>query len=203
MLGSDLARTVPPSVMLLEPPGERLDIREHARVALALRELRPDLVMNAAAYTAVDRAEGDEVTAMAVNGTAVGALGRACAELGIRVCHFSTDYVFAGDAGRAYSEDDATFPLGAYGRTKLAGERLLLESGAQALVVRTQWLFGRERRSFPRTMWERACRGQATRVVDDQHGCPTYAPDLASAVWSLVLGQLVRARTGSLCRGRG
>jgi dTDP-4-dehydrorhamnose reductase len=105
---------------------------------------------------------------------------------GARVVHFSTDYVFDGTAGRPYCEDDPPHPVNTYGASKLAGEAALRASGARALIIRTQWLFGAHGRSFPRTMWERACRREPARVVDDQFGRPTYTLDLAIATWQLV-----------------
>jgi dTDP-4-dehydrorhamnose reductase len=186
MLGHDLRRAAPAGVSFVVPPPGRLDIREHALVSRVLGAERPDVVVNAAAYTAVDAAEDDEDNALAVNGTAVGELGSSCAALGIALCHFSTDYVFAGDSRRTYKEDALPGPLGAYGRSKLQGEQLLAASGAPALIIRTQWLFGCHGRSFPRTMWDRARSGQLTRVVDDQTGHPTYTMDLARATWRLI-----------------
>jgi dTDP-4-dehydrorhamnose reductase len=102
------------------------------------------------------------------------------------VVHFSTDYVFNGQSPRPYPEDDATNPIGAYGASKLAGERTLLESGARCAIIRTSWLFGFHGKSFPRTMWQRAREGKATRVVNDQVGRPTYTVDLATATWGLI-----------------
>ena len=146
----------------------------------------PAWVINAAAYTAVDRAEQEPEAAERVNATAPRVIGEECGRLGIRVLHFSTDYVFGGAATRPLGEDDAPGPINVYGRTKLEGEQGLLGSGARATVVRTSWLFGAHGRCFPRTMWARARAGQATRVVDDQHGRPTCAADLARASWRLM-----------------
>ncbi len=148
--------------------------------------LRPEVVLNAAAYTAVDRAESEPDVAFRVNAAAVEELGRIAAQAGARVVHFSTDHVFDGTARAPYREDDPPNPLNAYGRSKLAGERALAESGARYLIVRAQWLFGAHGRSFPRTMWERAGARQPSRVVDDQWGRPTCTADLAAAVWSLI-----------------
>jgi dTDP-4-dehydrorhamnose reductase len=143
-------------------------------------------VINATAYTAVDRAETERALAFAVNGDAVAALTRACVERDIGVVHYGTDYVFDGRGTRPWREDDPVAPLNAYGESKRAGEAALLESGARHLMLRTQWLYGIHGKSFPRTMWERAVAGQATRVVADQHGSPTYTVDLARATWALL-----------------
>jgi dTDP-4-dehydrorhamnose reductase len=113
-------------------------------------------------------------------------LGVQCAARGIRVLHVSTDYVFDGGGRTKWREGDVTNPQSWYGVTKRDGEQALQASGAMHCIVRTQWLFGPGGRSFPRTMWERASRGDATRVVNDQWGRPTFTPDLAAALWMLV-----------------
>jgi dTDP-4-dehydrorhamnose reductase len=186
MLGNALARTVPHDTAVLGPALPRVDITDQKAVAIMLETLRPDVVINAAAFTRVDDAERETSRAMAVNGTAPGLIAKACAVIGARLVHVSTDYVFAGDATRPYREDDATRPLNCYGESKRHGERAVLESRARSLVVRTQWLFGDHGRSFPSTMWERARAGLPSRVVDDQRGRPTYATDVATAIWRLI-----------------
>src|SRR2546430_11106456 len=163
MLGHDLVATTPPDVTLFPFPRSRLDITHNEAVAKALGEVRPDVVINAAAYTAVDRAESEPQAAVRVNGAAVGALGRMARAAGARVIHFSTDYVFDGQATRPYREDSPTDPVNAYGTSKLAGETALCASGPEHLVVRTQWLFGVHGKSFPRTTWLRARSGLTTR----------------------------------------
>ena len=188
MLGRDLVAAAPRGTDVVATDVAQLDIADPAAVERRLIELRPRWVINAAAYTQVDRAESEQEVAMLVNGAAVAALAGACARLGIALVHFSTDYVFDGTSSRPYVEDDATAPLGAYGRSKLLGEVGIRASGAEHLLLRTQWLFGEHGRSFPRTMWERATRGQETKVVDDQWGRPTYTVDLAAAAWRLVAG---------------
>lgn len=186
MLGTDLAATAPRSVELTAAGRAEVDVTDAAAVARALDAARPDWVVNATAYTAVDRAESEREAAFAVNARAVETLGRLCAERGIALAHFGTDYVFPGTGARPYREDDPVSPVNAYGESKLAGEEALRASGARALVLRTQWLFGRHGKSFPRTMWERAAKGQPTRVVSDQRGRPTYTVDLARATWELI-----------------
>jgi dTDP-4-dehydrorhamnose reductase len=188
MLAKDLIRVAPPDAQLFPYTRMEADITDHRAVARALDDCRPDVVVNCAAYTAVDDAESQKDTAFAVNGTAVGALGELAKKNSAPplVVHFSSDYVFDGRAGRPYREDAETTPLGIYGQSKLLGEQKLRESGAEHVIIRTQWLFGSGGRSFPRTMWERARKGQATRVVDDQTGRPTYTVDLAGAVWTLL-----------------
>ena len=186
MLGWDVVAGAPPSVELTALTRKDCDILQLPDLQAALRDLRPDAVINCAAYTAVDAAEGEAERALAVNGTAPGNVGRAAAAVGAAVVHLSTDYVFDGTARRPYRGDDAPRPLSVYGRSKLAGEQALRESGADHLVIRTSWLFGESGRSFPRTMWNRARAAQVTRVVNDQWGRPTYTGDLAGAIWRLL-----------------
>jgi len=139
------------------------------------------LVVNCAAYTDVDGAEADEAKAAAVNGVAVGSLARRCREVGATLIHFSTDYVFPGDANEPYRTDEPRRPLNAYGRSKALGEELIEASGADALVVRTSWLYAAHGANFVRTI-ARLCRERdELKVVDDQRGRPTSARTLADA----------------------
>ncbi len=183
MLGHDLLAEAPAGLEILAPPQAALDLTDAAGVAAAVSAARPAIVINAAGYTDVDGAEREPERAFAVNARGAGHLGRAAAAAGALVVQYSSDYVFDGTARRPLREDDPLAPLGAYGASKLEGERELAASGARHLVIRTQWLFGRHGRSFPRTMWERARRGDATRVVSDQIGRPTGTVDLARATW--------------------
>jgi dTDP-4-dehydrorhamnose reductase len=186
MLAHDVMAEAPPGGELVALPRAELDITNRAALHRTVIETRPDVVINAAAYTNVDGAEREPDLAQAVNGEAPGLVGAAAREAGALVLHYSTDYVFAGTAGQPLREDGPAAPLGVYGASKLAGERALAESRARYLIIRTQWLFGRHGRSFPRTMWERARSGTATRVVNDQTGRPTYTVDLARATWLLL-----------------
>lgn len=186
MLGRDLAAAAPSGITLAGPGEPRVDVTDADAIARAIDAAEPAWVVNAAAYTRVDGAEHEPERASAVNGAAVGSLGRLCAARGVRVLQVSSDYVFDGRGNRALREDDPTSPIGRYGESKLLGERLLLGSGARSLIVRTQWLFGPHGRSFPRTMWERAAAGRPTRVVADQRGRPTSTADLARALWQLI-----------------
>ncbi|MGW7378272.1 dTDP-4-dehydrorhamnose reductase [Streptomyces sp. NPDC054794] len=177
-----------------------LDITEPEAIRRAFADHRPDLVVNCAAYTAVDDAETDEARALPVNGDGPRLLARACAAHGARLVHVSTDYVFSGEAlpqalgsARAggtpitpYSEDHPPAPRTAYGRTKLAGERAVLDElpGAGA-IVRTAWLYGAHGRSFVRTMLELEARRDTLDVVDDQRGQPTWSADVAARIADL------------------
>lgn len=186
MLARELARLAPPDANVVSMSRTDLDITARAAVVDVVRRVRPDLILNAAAYTAVDAAETDRQTALNVNGTAVGMLGEIAAETQCVIVHFSSDYVFDGTAVRAYREDDPPNPINVYGESKLLGEMLLRNSAAEHLVIRTQWLYGRCGKSFPRTMLHRAIARTPTRVVNDQFGSLTLAADLADATWRLV-----------------
>jgi dTDP-4-dehydrorhamnose reductase len=190
LLGSEIEAFAPAGTELHACSSQDLDVRDPDAVSDLLRRVRPAWVINATGYGAVDAAEADREAASALNYTAVEALGRVCAGLGARVVHFSTDYVFDGEATRPYTEEDPANPLSVYGATKWEGEAALLRSNARALVLRTSWLFGPGGPSFPRRMWERAKAGVETRVVDDQTGSPTYTRHLALATWSLIAREL-------------
>jgi dTDP-4-dehydrorhamnose reductase/4-ketoreductase len=164
-----------------------LDITEPAAVRRALAEHRPDVVVNCAAYTAVDDAESDEERALRVNGDGPRLLARACAGQGARLIHVSTDYVFSGeDRTTPYPEDHRPDPRTAYGRTKLAGERAVLaELPGACVVLRTGWLYGARGRNFVRTMLELQARRPTVDVVDDQRGQPTWSADVAARIADL------------------
>jgi dTDP-4-dehydrorhamnose reductase len=162
------------------------DITVATDVERLFREARPDLVIHCAAYTAVDRAESDEATAMRVNGLGTRNVADACARAGAFMVTFGSDYVFDGRSDRAYREDDPTAPLSVYGKSKLAGEIACAESGARYLSIRTQWLYGEHGKNFIFAILDRARKGEPLKVVDDQVGCPTWARELAHAVVDLV-----------------
>jgi dTDP-4-dehydrorhamnose reductase len=167
---------------------DTLDIADTGALRSALRAARPAVVVNAAAFTDVDGAERDEATATRVNGDAVAALGEECRSLRAGLVHYSTDFVFDGRASRPYREDDATAPLGAYGRSKLAGEQALTASSAPAVVLRTAWVYSPRRRSFVASILRLARERETLRIVSDQVGSPTFAGDLACATALLVYG---------------
>jgi len=167
-----------------------LDITDEAAVRTALRDCGPDVVVNCAAWTAVDDAETHEDQALRVNGTGVAHLAAGCAAGDIRLIHMSTDYVFGGDAGRPYSEHDAPAPRSAYGRTKLAGEQAVLRVlPASGCVVRTAWLYGAYGSNFVRTMIRLERERPTVDVVDDQRGQPTWTVDVSRQVLALVRTQ--------------
>jgi len=186
-LGADLLR------VLAGPPHEvvgltraELDVTSAAAVEKAVVDARPDVVLNAAAYTAVDAAETDEAAALAVNAEGPANLARVCALHGGQLVHVSTDYVFAGDATTPYEVGAATGPRSAYGRTKLAGERAVRELlPERSWVVRTAWVYGETGGNFVKTMARLARERDTLDVVDDQHGSPTWSRDLAAGLVAL------------------
>lgn len=146
-----------------------------------IRDLAPDLVINAGAYTAVDRAEDDVALAMQINGEAVAEIAQACARQGARLIHYSTDYVFDGSAERPYRESDPVGPVSAYGRSKLAGEQAVADSGARHVVFRLAWVYAARGHNFALTMLRLAAEREQLGVVDDQVGAPTPARWIADA----------------------
>jgi dTDP-4-dehydrorhamnose reductase len=186
MLGSELvARLRAEDTEVVALTRADLDLRDHDAVRTAVQKYGPTTVVNCAAWTAVDDAENQEAAALALNGDAVRALAAACTDAGARLVHVSTDYVFAGTGTDPYAEDAPTAPINAYGRTKLAGERAVLDSG-DGYVVRTAWLYGAYGPSFVRTMMRLAGERETVTVVDDQHGQPTWTGDLADSIIALV-----------------
>lgn len=154
-------------------------------IAAAFRAADPWLVVNAAAYTAVDAAETDPAAAFRANRDGPAELARLCAEAGIPLIHVSTDYVYSGDKPTPYVETDPVAPLGVYGASKLAGETAVLASGAHAIILRTAWVYAASGRNFVRTMLNLGQTRDVLRVVADQHGSPTAATDLAAAVLTI------------------
>lgn len=153
--------------------GEVADLSTPASLLPLLDRVRPDVIVSAAAYTAVDRAEHEESLATRVNGEAVGVLGGWAAEHGALVIHYSTDYVFDGQQSQPYAVDAPTAPLGAYGRSKLAGELALRDSNADHLTFRTAWVYAAHGQNFLRTMLRLGAEREELRIVADQHGAPT------------------------------
>jgi dTDP-4-dehydrorhamnose reductase len=160
------------------------DITDHDRVAYWVDAFRPELILNCAAFTRVDDCEHNPATAFAINELGPLVLAEAASRAKARLVHVSTDYVFPGNAREPYREDAATGPASVYGESKLAGERRAL-TYERALVVRTSWLFGPGGPNFVATIAGRLAKGEPLKVVDDQVGCPTYAPYLANALWKL------------------
>lgn len=203
-LGAELATIgAAKAVALVHAPGStELDITDRAAVvdavhafAQAARDTgRRPVVINAAAYTAVDAAETDADRAAEVNATSAGSLSQVCHSRGVPLIHVSTDYVFSGDSGRPYEPDDPTGPRTVYGRTKLDGERAVLAANPHAWVVRTAWVYGAAGGNFVKTMARLQAERDTVSVVDDQVGSPTWAGDLAGGL--LELAERVARRAG-------
>ena len=159
-----------------EPCG---DLGQPERLRETVRALRPDVIVNAAAHTAVDKAESEVGLARTLNATAPAALAQAAAETGAWLVHYSTDYVFDGSGARAWQEGDATGPLGVYGQTKLEGEQAVAASGCKHLIFRTSWVYAARGGNFAKTMLRLAQERERLTVIDDQHGAPTGADLIA------------------------
>jgi dTDP-4-dehydrorhamnose reductase len=183
MLGTDL-RALLPGREVLAPSSAELDIRDAAAVTEAANGV--EVVVNAAAYTAVDDVESHEDEAHAINAIGAENVARAAAEAGAKLIHLSTDYVFDGTADEPYREEAARNPLGAYGRTKAEGEERVLAAYPDAHIVRTAWLYGAGGSNFPRTMLRLAAEHDTVSVVTDQLGQPTWTGDLAGWITALV-----------------
>ncbi|MCT2586223.1 dTDP-4-dehydrorhamnose reductase [Actinophytocola gossypii] len=190
-LGRELAARAPAGYEVRAPGSAELDITNAGAVIEAVKSLAEGagslvpVVVNTAAYTAVDAAETDTTRAFAVNADGPRLLAAACSAHGVPLVHVSTDYVFAGDADHPYAESDPPAPRGAYGATKAAGEEAVLGSGARAWVVRTAWVYGAHGRNFVKTMARLAASRDTLTVVDDQRGSPTWTGDLADGLLEL------------------
>lgn len=175
-----------------------LDLADLATIAPAIVAARPDLVVNAAAYTAVDQAESERELAMRVNGDAAGQVAAAAARLGAPVIQISTDYVFDGALDRPYQEDDPTGPISVYGASKLAGERAVAAATGNHAILRTAWVYSPFGKNFVKTMLRLADTKDEVGVVADQAGCPTSALDIADAVFAVAQNLIARPRDEGL-----
>lgn len=194
-VGWELARSLMPLGEVVALDRSRCDLSRPESLAPLVAELAPDVIVNAAAYTAVDKAESEETLATTINGTAAGELARAAKAAGALLVHYSTDYVFDGTKSAPYTEDDPVAPVNAYGRSKLAGEVAIRDSGCDHLILRTTWVFAARGGNFVRTMLRLGAERQQLRVVADQHGAPTWARNIADATAHIV-GQAQRERRG-------
>ncbi len=190
-VGFELQRALAPLGEVVAVDRSACDLADPDAIRALIAGLRPDVIVNPAAYTAVDRAESDETAAHAINAIAPGVIGEAARAIGAVVVHYSTDYVFDGTGEGAYRESDTPNPQSVYGRTKLAGEQALQASGADHLIFRTSWVFGAHGGNFAKTMLRLASERDVLKVVADQYGAPTPAALLADAT-AQVLGRLQR-----------
>lgn len=180
-VGWELRRTLAPLGRVVPVDVDDLDLTDPDAVRAAMRDLAPDLVVNPAAYTAVDRAESEPEAAAAINAVAPGVLGEEVRRLGGVLVHYSTDYVFDGENDGPYTEDAVPAPINVYGHTKLAGENAVRESGCDHLILRTSWVYGMRGRNFLRTVLRLATERDSLQIVDDQRGAPTWCRALAEA----------------------
>jgi dTDP-4-dehydrorhamnose reductase len=184
-VGRALATTAPADCALVALTRHQCDVTDGEAVVQAVRDAAPDLVFNAAAYTAVDRAESEPEAAAALNGAAPGLIATASKAAGARFVHVSTDFVFNGTSGIPYRPGDAADPQSVYGATKLQGEQTAAAADPDALIVRTAWVYAATGANFVRTMLRLMGERDLLTIVSDQIGTPTYASSLAGALWSL------------------
>jgi dTDP-4-dehydrorhamnose reductase len=180
-VGWELQRVLSGLGEVVAPDRAGLDMARPDTVAAVVREFGPDVIVNAAAYTAVDQAERDPQACFEVNAVSVGEMAAAAGRLGSLLVHYSTDYVFDGSKRTPYTEADLPAPISVYGRSKLAGEQAIIGSGCRHLILRTSWVYAARGRNFVLTMLRLAGEREQLRVVDDQLGAPTWARDIASA----------------------
>jgi len=185
-VGHDLEQLLPDCGEVVAVDREQLNLAAPEAIGKTIQTIRPQLIVNAAAYTAVDQAESDEANAFAINAQAPGILAEQAKRIGAALIHYSTDYVFDGSKAAPYDEDDLTNPLSAYGRTKLAGERAIRESGAAHLILRTAWIYSTRGKNFLLTILRLAKEREELRVVNDQIGAPTWSRAVAAATVEII-----------------
>lgn len=185
-LGAALAREYAADHDVLAWGRKEADLSDPERVAAQVREAKPDIVINCAAMTNVDECETEREKARVINADAAGAMARACEEIGAKMIHISTDYVFSGEKTEPYAEDDQAEPVSWYGETKLAGEDAVLAGGTRHAVVRVSWVFGPDRDSFVDKALQTAMRGEPVKAVADKWSSPAYTLDIAEALRGLM-----------------
>ncbi len=205
-VGWELQRTLNPLGKLICASidgccGPQVDLADPRSLSQLIQETAPDAVVNAAAYTAVDRAEAEPELAHRVNADAPGMLGALLRERGVPILHYSTDFIFSGTAKRPYREEDQAGPLNVYGETKLAGEVSLMKSGANAVILRTSWVYSLRGQNFLRTMMRLLQEKESLQVVDDQIGAPTWSRLLAEATALILYRFLAGELDCAQCRG--
>ncbi|MEW6313066.1 MAG: dTDP-4-dehydrorhamnose reductase [Pseudomonadota bacterium] len=205
-VGWELRRTLLPLGKIIAPNRAELDLADADAIRTSVRRIAPDLIVNAAAYTAVEQAESEIDLAMAINGTAPAILAKEAARLGAALVHYSTDYVFDGAQPTPYREDDTPRPLNVYGASKLAGEQAVQAASGSYLILRTGWVYGKRGHNFLRSIAARAAqpRIEAIEIVDDQYGAPTWCR-LVAETTAAILAQGVAGSgcTDFLTRHRG
>ena len=191
-IGSELLRALPALGEVIAVDHAQMDLTDPEGIRKMVRSIAPDLVVNAAGYTDVDRAESEEELAQRINATAPGILAQEASRLGAAIIHYSTDYVFNGRATNPYTSKDEPDPINAYGRTKLAGEKAVLSGDCAALILRTSWVYSTGGSNFLVSILEQAPIKRELRVVDDQFGCPTWSRTVAQATAQIIAQALVR-----------
>ena len=181
LLGDDLQQMLPRLGEVIVTDREQCDLSRPAQIRNLIRDVHPDLIVNAAAYTAVDQAEKDEALACAINSEAPAVMAEEAKKIGAALVHYSTDYVFDGAKNSPYAENDLPNPISAYGRTKLAGEQAVRDSGADHLIFRTEWVYSRRGKNFLLTILRLATQREELRIVRDQVGAPTWSREIARA----------------------
>ena len=197
-VGWELERKLAPLGEVIATDRATLDLADPDAIRRVVRETKPDVIVNAAAYTAVDKAESEQELAMRINGFAPGVLAEEAKRLGALLLHYSTDYVFDGEKTTPYVEDDPPNPLNVYGRTKLEGERAIQASECRHLILRTSWVYGARGKNFLLTILRLAGERQELRVIDDQVGAPTTSGMIAAATAVLLPGVMKDAQAQSL-----
>ncbi len=195
-VGWELQRTLAPLGEVVAVDQQEMDLVDPVSVRKIIREIRPGLIVNAAAYTAVDKAESEPDLAMAINGVAPGIMAEEAKRLNAAIVHYSTDYVFNGSKKSQYSEDDIPNPLNVYGKTKLAGEQAIQAVGVPHLILRTSWVYGAHGKNFLLTILRLARERSELKIVDDQIGAPTWSRMLAE-VTAQMLSQFYPPASGA------
>jgi dTDP-4-dehydrorhamnose reductase len=200
-VGWELGRALIPFGTILSPGREQLDLARPVMLGAVIDELRPDVIINAAAYTAVDQAEREPDIATAINADAPAELAKAARKHNALLIHYSTDYVFDGKKQGAYLEDDTPDPLSVYGRTKLAGDTAVRESGADHIIFRTSWVYASRGKNFLLTMLRLAAEREQLRIVADQFGAPTWSRLIAVSTGLALRQDLARRAAGTFESG--
>ena len=200
-VGWELRRSLTPLGEVIAMDRNTCDLSRPQNLPRIIRETHPAIVVNAAAYTAVDKAEEEEALATTINGVAVGVIADEMRRLGALLIQFSTDYVFDGTKAAPYTEDDAPHPINAYGRSKLAGERAIEQCGGDHLILRTSWVYAARGRNFLNTILRLAHERDELRIVVDQIGAPTWAREIADATASITRQALGERERGDFSSG--
>jgi dTDP-4-dehydrorhamnose reductase len=185
-VGYELERSLQGLGEIIALDRTQLDLGDSNKIRQTIRDIKPNLIINPAAYTAVDKAESEPEIAMQINGIAPGIMADEAVKIGSAIIHYSTDYVFDGNSARPYLEDDTPNPINVYGRTKLAGEQAVQASGAPYLIFRTSWVYAMRGQNFLLTIKRLAKERDALRIIDDQHGAPTWARTIADTTAHIV-----------------